>query len=191
LRAATDKVAQARAGGVLFYREADLPPGRYTAEALVYDALALTASSRVATLDVPRAGAEGLRLSSLMVVSRAEKLSKEEQTGKNPLHYGEVMLYPNLGTPLRKSVAPVLGFYFSVYGTGAAGAPSATLEIQQGVKVMAKTSTPLGPPDAQGRSQNAGALPLGALPPGAYTLKVSVADGSAVQTREAPFTVAE
>ena len=35
-----DKLEAARRGEVLFYREADLPPGRYTAEAVAYDALA-------------------------------------------------------------------------------------------------------------------------------------------------------
>jgi hypothetical protein len=57
--------------------------------------------------------------------------------------------------------------------------------------VVAKTLTPLAPADAQGRSQNAGALPIGNVPPGSYTLRVSVADGTGVQTRDAPFVVAE
>ena len=191
LKSAPDKVQRARAGSVLFYREADLPPGRYTADAVVYDAVSQSAGSRTATFDVAKATKDGVRLSSLMVVSRAEKLTPEEVASKNPLHYGEVMLYPNLGTPLRKSVSPVLGFFFSVYGQGAAPGQQATLEIAQGAKVVAKTTAALGAPDAQGRSQNAGALPLAKLAPGAYTLKVSVPDGAGVQTREAAFTVAE
>ena len=75
LSAAPDKVARVRAGAILFYREADLPPGRYTAEAVAYDALAQTASTRVARFEVPKANPQGLRLSSLMVVGRAEKLT--------------------------------------------------------------------------------------------------------------------
>jgi VWFA-related protein len=191
LRSGPDKVKQARAGGVLFYREADLAPGTYTAEAVAYDAIAQTASIRTATFEVPKASPDALRISSLMVVGRAEKLTKEEQDGKSPLHYGEVMLYPNLGNPIRKSVAPVLGFFFSAYGKGAGPGQRATLEIQQGTKVLAKTSTELGAVDAQGRSLNAGVLPLNSLGPGDYTLKVSIANGQGVQSREAPFTVAE
>src|SRR4029078_12184324 len=87
LRCAPDKVKQARAGSVLFYREADLPPGSYTADAVAYDAIAQTASTSTVTFEVPKASPGGLRLSSLMVVGRAEKLTKEEQDGKNPLHY--------------------------------------------------------------------------------------------------------
>ena len=180
-----------RAGSVLFYREADLPPGIYTVDAVAYDAIAQTASTRTSTFEVPKASPGGLRLSSLMVVGRAEKLTKEEQDGKNPLHYGEVMLYPNLGTPIRKSVAPVLGFFFSAYGKGAGPGQRATLEIQQGTKVLAKTSTELGAVDAQGRSPNAGVLPLNSPGPGAYTFTVSISDGQAVQIREAPFTVVD
>ena len=191
LEAAPDKVSHVRAGGVLFYREADLAPGTYTAEAVAYDAIAQTASTRTATFEVPKASPGAFRLSSLMVVGRAEKLTKEEQDGKHPLQYGEVMLYPNLGTPIRKSQGPVLGFYFSAYGKGAGPGQRATLEILQGAKVVAKTSTELGAVDARGRSLNAGVLPLNNIPPGAYTLKVSIADGPGLQSREAPFTVAE
>jgi hypothetical protein len=191
LQAASDKVKQLRAGSVLFYREADLPPGTYTVDAVAYDAIAQTASTRTSTFEVPTASPGAVRLSSLMVVGRAEKLTKEEQDGKNPLQYGEVMLYPNLGTPIKKSVAPVLGFFFSAYGKGAGPGQRATLEIQQGTKVVAKTSTELGAVDAKGRSLNAGVLPLNNIAPGAYTLKVSIADGQGVQFREAPFTVAE
>jgi hypothetical protein len=88
-------------------------------------------------------------------------------------------------------MAPVLGFFFSVYGLQSATVPRVTLEILQESKVMAKTSTDLRAPDARGRSQNAGALPLSSLAPGAYTLKVSVPDGQGVHTREAAFTLAE
>ena len=88
-------------------------------------------------------------------------------------------------------MAPVLGFFFSAYGKGAGPGQRATLEIQQGAKVVAKTSTELRAVDAQGRSLNAGVLPLNNIAPGAYTLKVSIADAQGVQVREAPFTVAE
>jgi hypothetical protein len=78
-----------------------------------------------------------------------------------------------------------------VYGQNAASGQRATLEIQQGARVVAKTTTELGARNAQGRSQNAGVLPLNSLAPGSYSLRVSVADGPGVQVREAPFTVVE
>ena len=87
---------------------------------------------------------------------------------------------------------PALGFYFAVYGPkGGAGARSANIEVRQGAKVMASTTAPLAAPDAGGRIQHAGTLPLASFTPGAYTLRVSVAAGQAVETREAAFEVVE
>lgn len=187
-----DKIEAARRGEVLFYRETELPAGKYTAEAVAYDALSKKASVRAFPLEIPAAPTDGLRLSSLMLVSRADRLSAQEQKdGKNPLHFGEVILYPNLGTPLRKAVMPALGFYFAVYGKDLAGARKATIEVQQGGKAVVSTVAELAAPDATGRIQHAGTLPIKAFAAGDYTLKVSVSDGKQSETRTAAFSVAE
>ena len=52
-------------------------------------------------------------------------------------------------------------------------------------------ATPLPAPDAQGRIQTAGALPLSGFAPGAYELKVTLRDGKNVASSSAPFTVEE
>jgi hypothetical protein len=159
---------------------------------VAYDSLAQTASVRSAVLEVPSADDGRLRLSTLMLVNRAEKLTPAEQKeGKNPLHFGEVILYPSMGLPFRKSAMPALGFYFSVYGKNAAAVRQATIEVQQGARVLAKTNSELPPPDAGGRIQHAGTLPLKGFAPGEYTLKVSVSDGESSQSRVAAFTVVE
>jgi VWFA-related protein len=187
-----DKLETARAGNILFYREAEVPPGRYTAEVVAYDALAQSASVRTTTFEVPRAQDDPIRMSSLVVVGRMEKITPEEQKeGKNPLYYGETIVYPNMGMPLKKSTMPNLGFYFAVYGKNAATAKSATIELHQGDKMLGKIAAPLPAPDAKGRIQHAGALPLSAFSPGSYTLKVSVNDGPSVVSRAAAFTVVE
>ncbi|MET0556697.1 MAG: VWA domain-containing protein [Vicinamibacteria bacterium] len=187
-----DKLEAARRGEVLFYRETDLPAGRYTAEAVAYDALAKKASVRSFPLEIAPAAPEGLRLSSLMLVSRADRLTPEEQKdSKNPLHFGEVILYPNLGVPLRKSLVPALGFYFAVYGKEVASARKTTIEVQQAGKVVASSVADLAPPDASGRIQHAGTLPIKALASGDYTLKVSVSDGARSASRSASFVVTE
>ena len=46
-------------------------------------------------------------------------------------------------------------------------------------------------PDASGRIQYAGALPLQSFPAGAYKLKVTAVTGAGFDTRQASFTVAE
>jgi VWFA-related protein len=187
-----EKLEAARRGEVLFYRETELPAGKYVAEAVAYDALAKKASVRTFPLEVPPVDATRMRLSSLMLVSRADQLTPEERKDtKNPLHYGEVILYPNLGTPLKKAVTPALGFYFAVYGKDLSTARKTTIEVKQGDKVLASTVADLAAPDAGGRIQHAGALPLKALAAGDYTLKVSVSDGKSSETRAASFTVTE
>jgi VWFA-related protein len=192
LSAPAAKMEAARHGDVLFYREADLPAGRYTAEVVAYDALSNAASVRSFPLEIPPADADRLRLSSLMLVSRAEQLTPQEAADhRHPLHFGEAILYPNLGTPLRKSAMPAVGFFFTVYGKDVAAAKTATIEVVRGSEVVARTTSDLPPPDADGRIQHAGALPLKGLTPGDYRLTVSVSDGKTTETRMAAFSVVE
>src|SRR5262245_30359652 len=191
LSVAADKLEGARRGDVLFYREASVPPGRYTAEAVTYDALARTASVRTAAFEVPSADGDRVRLSSLVLVSRVEKLTEAEQKETKPLHFGEVLLYPSLGAPFRKPAAPALGFFFSVYGKDAASVRTATIEVQEGSRTLARSAAALSPLDGSGRIQHAGTLPLSSFKPGSYTLRVSIGDGGSAQSREAAFTVVE
>jgi VWFA-related protein len=189
LSAPADKLETARRGDILFYREANLPAGRYTADAVAYDALAGTASVRSAAFEVPPVRDKALRLSSLVLVSRAEKVPVQEQPSGNPLQFGEAMLYPNLGGPFRKVATPAMGFFFSVYGSRSGAPAKATIELRQGTRTLATLPAELPEADASGRIQYAGALPLQSLPPGDFTLRVSVTDGAADDARETPFTV--
>src|SRR5262249_20224606 len=57
-----DKLEAARKGEILFYREAELKPGRFTLEAVAYDAPTGKASVRSTIIEVP-AATEQLRMS--------------------------------------------------------------------------------------------------------------------------------
>jgi hypothetical protein len=156
-----------RQGDILFYREADLAPGRYSLEVVGYDAMAEKAGTSAATLDVPRPEEGRPCLSSVVLVGRAEKVTSAEQESGNPLFYGETVLYPNMGEPFRKSASPALGFFFTVYGVnGAAGAAKAMIEVYRGGKPAGQVIQPLPAPDSTGRIQYAGALPLSSFPAG-------------------------
>jgi VWFA-related protein len=191
LSVVADKLEGARRGDILFYREASIPPGRYTAEAVAYDAIARTASVRTEAFEVASAEGDRLRLSSLVLVSRAEKLTAAEQKERKPLHFGEVYLYPSLGAPFKKSAVPALGYFFSVYGKDTPTTRTATIEVQEGSRTLVRSPSALAPPDAEGRIQHAGTLPLRSFKPGSYTLRVSIGEGGSVQTREARFTVVD
>jgi hypothetical protein len=181
-----------RQGDILFYREADLAPGRYNLEVVGYDAVAEKAGTSAATLDVPRPEEGRPRLSSVVLVGRAEKVTAAEQETSNPLFYGETVLYPNMGEPFRKSASPALGFFFTVYGVhGGAGAAKAMIEVYRGGQPAGQVTQPLPAPDATGRIQYAGALPLSGFPAGFYSLKVTAQTGAGFDSRETSFTVTE
>jgi VWFA-related protein len=181
----------ARRGDVLFFKEADLLPGRYSVEAVAHDALSERASISRGRLEVEAMAERDLLLSSVALVQKVEELPPEERASGNPLVFGPAMLYPNLGAPFHKSATPNLGFYFTTYGGGGRPAPTeATIELLQSGRTLAKLPTALPKPDDRGHIQYAGALPIEELPEGDFTLRVSVTDGASIATREAAFTVA-
>jgi VWFA-related protein len=192
LSAAADKLEAARRGDILFYRQADVPPGRYTVEAVAYDALSQKSSVSTGALEVP-ANQEGHpRLSSVVLVGRAEKVSPAETQSENPLLYGETLIYPNMGEPFRKSTSTAVGFFFAVYGVKDALPPAtATIEVYKGDQAAGRVTANLPAPDAAGRIQYAGALPLQGFPAGSYRIKVTATTGSGVDSRQASFTVSE
>jgi VWFA-related protein len=192
LSAAETSLEAARRGEILFYREADLRPGRYTVEAVAYDAQARKATVSTSSLEVPPVQDGRPRLSSLVLVGRAEKVPSGEERNDNPLFFGETILYPNMGQPFRKSVSPALGFFFTVYGaTGAAAPRQASLEVYRDGALAGQVTADLPAPDGSGRIQYAGALPLQGFSPGSYVLKVTAGAGAAADSRRTPFTVVE
>ncbi len=144
-----------------------------------------------AMVEVPRGPADRLRLSSVVLVGRAEKVSDAEKKSDNPLFYGDTVIYPNMGEPFRKSTSSAVGFFFTVYGGSAPAARKATIEVRRGDQVAGRVTADLPAPDASGRTQFAGALPLQNFAPGTYELKVTVADASGSATQQARFTLAE
>jgi hypothetical protein len=186
-----DSLDKVRQGSILFFQETDLPPGRYTLEAAAHDAVGDHASVRRTSVEVPPSPEGAMRLSSLVLLEKVEKLSPSEVGGDNPLYYGETILYPNMGEPYHKSVTPTLGFYFTAYGAGDEIPGQATIELLQGEQVLAKLPTPLPHADGSGRLQHAASLPLQNLPPGEYGLRIVLDSGSASYARQARFVVAE
>ncbi|HEV2668141.1 MAG TPA: VWA domain-containing protein, partial [Blastocatellia bacterium] len=174
-------------GKILFYRETSLPPGKYEVDVVAYDALASKASVNRCGLEIPASGENDLRLSSVTIIQRAEQVKEKTDS---PFLVGEqLMVYPNLGEPVRKS-AKQMGFYFNVYAAkGSAEAPNLTLEVLQNNKSVAKVPLKLGAPDAKGRIQYASALPLDSLNPGTYELKISVSDAKSTVSRSASFAL--
>jgi hypothetical protein len=190
LTAPAAKLEAARAGDILFYRETELPPGQYTLDAVAYDAGASAASVKSFPFEVPAPGTSGATLSSLVVIDHVERVPAADRDPKNPLYFGEMLVYPNLGDPLRKSVAKALGFYFTARGP--ANARKGQIEIVRDGQVTARLPLDLPAPDASGLVQHAGTLPLQGFAPGAYEIRLTLLAGNeSLASRTTSFTVAE
>lgn len=185
-----DEMEASKRGDVLFYRQPDLPPGLYTLEVVVHDTIADKSSVRISSLEVPEVTKAQPRLSSLFIVQRVEKVPAGERDHENPLYYGDVLAYPNLGQPLSKSTDSELAFAFTIYPEGKF-LGGAQLELLKGGQPIGAAPLTLDAPDAQGRVQQISRLPMGAFEPGSYELRVAVQAGDAVLTRSTRFTIAE
>lgn len=184
-----DELEQNRRGDVLFYRQPDLPPGLYTLEVVVHDVLADTSSVRISSLDVPEVDTTQPRLSSLFVVQRVERVPAEERDDETPLYFGDLLAYPNIGQPLSKTATQELAFAFTIYPEGRP-LTGARLELFRGGQPVGAAPLDLESPGPDGRVQQISRLPMAALEPGAYELRVAVQAGDAVLRRNVRVTIA-
>ncbi len=171
------ELERARQGDVIFYREPELPAGIYTMETVVHDALSGRSSVRLGTVEVPPTERGKLRMGSLVLVERGEKLPEKDRRADNPLLVDDVLLYPNLGEAVSKATKEV-GFYFAAYPSQGGPSPESSIELLRDGKLIARLPMPLPAPDADGRIQQTGRLPLEQLAPGTYDLRAVVKQGT-------------
>ena len=182
-----ERLDAAKTGEVLFYRDPVLIPGTFTTETVVYDMLADKASVRFGTFELPSFDPKALRLSSLVVVRKSERVPTAERPEKNPLFVGEQLLYPSMGEPFSKAAFKELPFYFVAYPTAGGGPVQATLQLLGNGQKLAEAPLELAAVDADGRVVQVSRIPIEALGPGTYELRVSVRQGSVSATRGVAF----
>ena len=183
-------IERAKQGTVIFYREPELPPGVYTMETVVHDAPSGKSSVRLGTVEVPKTDAAQLRMSSLILVKRGEKVPASDRRSGNPLLVNDVILYPNLGEPVSKATKEV-GFYVAAYPASGGAAPEASIELLLDGKLIAQLPIPLAAVDASGRIQQTGRLPLAQLTPGTYDLRAVVKQGAEQVFRSTMLRITE
>jgi hypothetical protein len=110
-------------------------------------------------------------------VKRSEKVPEKDRPVGNPLLVKDILLYPNLSEPVSKTAKEV-AFYFAAYPAAGGPAAESVIELQQNGKPVAQIPMPLGAPDAAGRVQQVGRLPISELPAGTYDLRAIVKQGS-------------
>ena len=183
IRGPLDKLAATKKGGMLFYREANLDPGHYTMAAVVYDNMSQQSSTNTGTVTVPPADQATLRLSSIVVVKKAEH-PKAGQQALRTFQFGDMLVYPNLGEPVSKAAGNELTLFVTVYtAKGDSSAPKLSLEIARAGHSMGHLSYDLHAPDQTGRVQYLSVISLDKFQPGEYELKLAVRAGSHTATR--------
>ena len=178
-------------GNVLFYRETQLPPGKYRVQVIAYDTTTSQANVSETPLEIVGTDETKPRLSSVAVLKRAERLTPGEQQQDRPLHFGELLVYPNLGEKIDRTAAKQLAYFFTAWpGKGATKPLQVTLEILQNNRPVGKTSGELPPADDRGQIKYASSFALDRLSPGVFVLKVTVSDGVNSASRSTTFSLA-
>jgi VWFA-related protein len=186
-----ERLDTVRKGDLLFYREAQLPAGNYTVELIAYDALTGKTCVRSTPIEIAPVDENMPRLSSVALLKRAERLAAEEQKRDQPFHFGELLVYPNLGEPVSKSIAKQLAFFVTAWPPkGSTANMQLTFAIFQNKRPVAKSAAQLPAPDEQGRIKYASSFSLDDFQPGVYELQVTVSDGKTSASRATPFTIA-
>lgn len=182
-----DTLESARREQLLFYRETQLPAGTYTVEMIAYDELAGKTSIRTTSLRIAAVDETKPRVSSVSVLKRAERLTPDEQKRDQPFHFGELLVYPNLGEGVSKK-AGQLAFFLTVWPPKGSTVNLTSVILQNG-RSIGKSSAQLPAADAEGRIKYASSFSLNDFQPGTYQLQVIVSDGKNSATRSTQFTL--
>jgi VWFA-related protein len=180
----------AKKESVLFYREMKLSPGKYHVQVIAYDAATGAINAGSTPLEIAGVDETKPRLSSVAVLKRAERLTAEEQKHDQPLRFGELLVYPNLGERIDRSTTKQLAYFFTAWpAKGATKPPQMTLEILQNNHSLGSTSGELPAADQNGQIKYAGSFAIDKLQPGVFELKITVSDGQNRTSRSTNFTI--
>jgi hypothetical protein len=130
-------------------------------------------------------------MSDVLILQRAEPVDAADQNTANPFRVGNVIVNPNLGEPISRSLKQ-LPFFFTVYTpAGNTTKPKLTIELRREGKVLAQIPGDLPDADALGRRQFVAALPLEKIPSGSYELRIMVSDETMSISRSGSFTIVD
>jgi hypothetical protein len=180
-----DRLEAARGAKTLSYRQTELPPGSYSVEAAVWDALAEAGGLTRTSILVSEAPEGRPRLGSLMLLGHAEPAG-DDLAADHPLRYGGVLLYPNLGEPLSRRLAHPIAFFLAARS---ATPVAAAITVSSGSDEVIEQALSPTTPSADGIARFVGSLPIDSLASGEYELRITVGTSDAAQTRRATFTV--
>jgi VWFA-related protein len=172
-----DQLEDAKQSNAVLRRTVFLASGRYTLETASQVKGTGRTSVERAAFEVPAAGV-GPQISSLCLLRRAEPLLAEAPPSDDPFRYEGTRLVPHLAGPVSQAATPNLSFFARVYPAAGGEPPRLTLDFVRDGKVVGRAQPPLPAPDASGRIAYVGGVPSGGFPPGAYEVRLTLAQGT-------------
>jgi len=172
---------------MIFERHVDLSPGQYTVQAIVYE----PGTQKATVKETPVAVApvsDAVRLSSVVVIRRADPLPPAAAGQPSPLDYQNNRIVPNIGDPLVSAPGRNIGFYFVAYVAPHAQ-PQLDVAFKKDGQMMAHAAQAMPAADAQGRAPFLAGFPMSAFAPGHYEVDITVKQGTAAATQSATFDV--
>ena len=161
-------------------------PGRYTFETAGFDSVSAKVGISRSSIDLREMNATLPQLSSLMIVSAAERIGDHERGAQTPFHYQDLLFYPNLSGHLSKRQSNEMTLFFTVYPSKISP-QDAIIEILKDDRQLGRSEVKLPEPGEAGEIQFTSSIPVQNYPPGIYTLRVSLPAGDKVISRSRTF----
>ena len=184
-----DQLEAAKQSNAVLRRVVPLASGKYTLETASQVKGTGKTSIERASFEVPQEGG-GPQLSSLCLLRRADPLPADAPPSDDPFRYEATRLVPHLAGPVSQAATPNLSFFARVYPAPGVDAPKLTLDFVRDGKIVGRAQPPVPAPDASGRIAYVGGVPSGGFPPGAYEVRLTLAQGTARVTESTRFELA-
>ena len=178
LKVPADKMAALNESHFIYTERVELPPGRYALQTAVMDQEGETLSADKRSFYLPPN--EGKLAISSVAVVRSMKDTDASTSITDPwLIHGKVVS-PTLQPTVKKASTKTLPFYLVVYADQQQKTvqPELMMEFTKDDKVLGSGPAPLTPPDADGRIQYIAQVPIEQLPPGNYSVRFVVKQGT-------------
>ncbi len=196
-----------RQANFMLYKHWEVAPGEYTLEAAVRDQLAerYGASKTGVVIEPPGAG---VGLSDLVLIRRLDEKPQDDKNSKkkkkdeaegpsqdavlNPFEFQLGTVIPATEFVVRKSSGGNVSYYFVVYpDKSSKEKPGLLMEYYLDGQLVGKGAPELPAPQENGWIPYIATTPASAFPPGDFTMKVTVNQGSSSAAREAFFKIVE
>jgi len=187
INVAEAKLAALKASHFIYTEHFDLPSGRYVLETAVLDSTGNKISAKKTSIVMP-APSPGLALNSVSIV-RSTKDKEQSTNQDDPMLIGSKVVSPTLNPTIKKSDGNA-SFYMIIYpDKKVSAAPQLVMEFSKDGQVLGSGSPQLSAPEKDGRIHYVATIPLASLPPGQFTIRFMVKQGSEAAEEPVSFTL--